>query len=598
MNNFSDLGLSSQLLKGLPELGINEPTDIQRDAIPILINGQQDFIGLAQTGTGKTAAFGLPLIDLIDPNQKHTQALVLAPTRELGQQIGQQLSAFGKYLGQIEIQTVYGGAAITNQMRDIKRKNPHIVIATPGRLIDLVKRKAIKLDQIRFLVLDEADEMLNMGFKEDIDFILEYAPKETATWLFSATMPKEIRKIVKNYMTDPKEVTVNSQNIVNVNITHKFVQIKGRDKTEALTRFIELEPDMKCVVFCRTKSDTQKVAEDLKRQGHRAEALNGDLTQKQRDFVMNGFKKHATNILVATDVAARGIDVNDLTHVIHYALPDDFAFYTHRSGRTARAGKKGISLVLSTKSDLSKIKQLERKLEINFERIEVPNSAAIGSLRIQKWANGIMQMNPIEIPKAITEEVSGVFADLSKEQLIEKLIVSELSKLSGGNVGDRDLNDSGAGRPERGERRERDGNRNERRKSERGERPERGERRESRNDRPSKGADGNQRFFINIGEIDGMNSDSLTSYIMNETNLRKLDISNVSVLEKHAYFSVDEKFSIKVNALKGKQIDGRDIRVNRDADGPTRPKKERRSQGGGRRSDGPSGRSQRGRRSR
>ncbi len=554
MNNFSDLGLSSRLLKALPELGINEPTEIQEKAIPLLISGEGDFIGLAQTGTGKTAAFGLPLIDSIDAKANYTQAVVLAPTRELGQQIGQQLAAFGKYIGQVEIQTVYGGAAIVNQIKAIKRKTPHIVIATPGRLIDLMKRKVLQLDQIKYLVLDEADEMLNMGFKDDIDYVLAHAPDETITWLFSATMPKEIRRIVKDYMDNPTEVAINSKNIVNENITHQYVQIKGRDKTEAVSRFLDLEEDMRCVIFCRTKRDTEKVAGELKKMGYLAEALNGDLSQRQRDTVMNGFKSYAVKILVATDVAARGIDVNDLTHVIHYALPDDQAFYTHRSGRTARAGKKGISLALAMKSDISKIKQLEKKLGIQFEKVMVPDGGDITNLRVLKWANNLASTEVRNIPSELLTQVEISLSELSREELIQKLISMEMGEVKG-DSNSRNLNDSGAkeGRSKEETRKSKDDRR--------------------LKDRPKKESGSDMdRYFINIGRIDGVSAEDLLHFILRETNLRKLDVKNVDLQDKHSYFEVNPKYSTKLNKLKSMQVEGRQIRVNRDADGPTKKK--------------------------
>ena len=354
MPSFIQLGLSDEVLKVLSELGFENPTDIQKQAIPFLIQGNNDFIGLAQTGTGKTAAFGLPLIERIDHTAKHTQALVLAPTRELGQQIAEQLNIYSKYLHKLNVLPVYGGAAITNQIKALK-KPQHIIIATPGRLIDLIKRKAVKLDQLDYLILDEADEMLNMGFKEDIDKILSYTPEDKLTWLFSATMPDYIKKIVKKYMEDPIEVRINAEDLVNTNIEHEYVVVRQSDKTEALTRIIDINPDIRSVVFCRTKRDTQELSEKLLAKNYKADAIHGDLSQSQRDRVMKRFKSHNVQILCATDVAARGIDVSDLTHVIHYTLPDDSSYYTHRSGRTARAGKKGVSLALVNGRETGKI---------------------------------------------------------------------------------------------------------------------------------------------------------------------------------------------------------------------------------------------------
>jgi len=336
LKDFKALGLSQAVLQALEEMGFKTPTEIQINTIPQLLTEQRDFIGLAQTGTGKTAAFGLPIVEMINPSDNNIQALILSPTRELAQQIAGQLEAFSKYQGKVNMVCVYGGANISNQIKDL-RKPTQIVIATPGRLIDLMKRKVISLTNLQYLVLDEADEMLNMGFKDELDTILAQTPGDKHTWLFSATMPSEIRRIIKNYMHDPFEVSVNSKQRVNVNIKHQYTVLKASDKIEAVRRLLDFHPDMYGIAFCRTKRDTQKVAEELNSSGYAAEPLNGDLSQAQRDAVMKRFRAKTLQLLVATDVAARGIDVDDLTHVIHYALPDDAEYYTHRSGRTGRA---------------------------------------------------------------------------------------------------------------------------------------------------------------------------------------------------------------------------------------------------------------------
>jgi len=380
LSTFKDLGLSEKLLRVLPELGIEIPTPIQEQAIPILIKADKDFIGLAQTGTGKTAAYGLPVLQNIDANLHQTQVLILTPTRELGQQVTQHINAFAKYIDGITAVAVYGGASISEQIRAL-RKNPQIVVATPGRLIDLIDRKALKIDKINYVILDEADEMLNMGFKEDIDKILSFTPEEKITWLFSATMPNEISNIVKKFMKNAAEVTLNNRNDANVNIDHQYVVVKSDDKTEALKRIIDLEEDMTAIIFCRTKLTTQDLAETLKKHHYRVDALHGDLSQAQRDTVMRRFKDNTLQIIVATDVAARGIDVNNLTHVIHYTLPDETAYYTHRSGRTARAGKKGISLSLVSSRELQRLRKFEKELKVEFTKISVPD---VHDIEIQK----------------------------------------------------------------------------------------------------------------------------------------------------------------------------------------------------------------------
>ena len=430
MNSFKNLGLSDPILQALTDLGFETPSDIQSQTIPTLLSSRTDLIGLAQTGTGKTAAFGLPLIQNIDPGDASTQALVLAPTRELGQQIAEQLNLFRKYMPKVNILSVYGGAAISNQIKALK-KPQHIIIATPGRLLDLINRKAIKLGTLKVLVLDEADEMLNMGFKEDLDKILSYSPTDKLTWLFSATMPKEIQRIVNNYMSEPVEVSAGKRNEVNPNIEHQYSMVKHTHKTEALCRFLDMEPDMRGLVFCRTKRDTQNLAEELLQNGYRADAIHGDLSQARRDEVMKRFKAHQLQVLCATDVAARGIDVNDLTHVFHYSLPDDAAYYTHRSGRTARAGKKGISLALITQREMHRIHKLQKQLKLQFTNAKVPVLTDISANRARGWAQDILRQNgTAQLDQDLLQEMELLFAGLSKEELIAKLVSKELTKLS------------------------------------------------------------------------------------------------------------------------------------------------------------------------
>ncbi len=438
LGKFKQLGLSKPILKVLEELEFTKPTEIQEQAIPLLLEGHSDFIGLAQTGTGKTAAFGLPLLERIDPSNRSTQALVLAPTRELGQQIAEQLETFSKYMEKVNVLAVYGGAAISNQIRALK-KPTQVIIATPGRLIDLIKRKAVFLDELEYLVMDEADEMLNMGFKKELDKILSYTPVEKLTWLFSATMPSEIKKIVKKYMEDPVEVKIDVKNKVNTNIEHQFAVLKRSDKLEALCRFIDIYPEMRAVVFCRTKRDTQELAESLLQINYKADAIHGDLSQKQRDRVMGRFKKNDLQLLIATDVAARGIDVNDLTHVFHFTVPDDESYYTHRSGRTARAGKKGISISFINGREGYKIRNFEKKLKINFQQVEIPDADKIASIRIEKWAENILMTNQSERLNAkLVKKVSKLFSSISKEELIENLLSIQLDQLNLGS--NKDLN--------------------------------------------------------------------------------------------------------------------------------------------------------------
>ncbi len=543
MANFTELGLSAPLLKALTEMGIETPTPIQEQAIPILTGEQRNFIGLAQTGTGKTAAFGLPLLEVLDADKRHTQALILAPTRELGQQIAQQLQLYAKYMSAIRIQVVYGGASIMEQIRALKN-TPHIIIATPGRLMDLMSRKALSIKDISHVILDEADEMLNMGFKEDIDEILSHTPEDKVTWLFSATMPRDIRRIVSKYMPEAAEIAVNKGGEMNKNIKHQYVVVREGDKTEALKRFIEVSEDMRGIVFCRTKIITQQLAEDLKKYDIKAEPLHGDLSQSQRDQVMKRFKAGGLKILIATDVAARGIDVNDLTHVFHHSLPDSFAFYTHRSGRTARAGKDGDSIAFVSGGEVRKIKMLERELKMTFEKITIPSASGIGLIKITQWAEKVLAAKPVasKVPE-IEAKVKELFAELEKEELVEKLIAIEMKKLS---FDSRDLNEGGS-RGERGGDRDRD-------------RGERGSDRRSSN--------GKTRFFINIGDMDRIDERELVEMVSMQTRLSTEDISVDKIEDKHSYFEITEQHAEKVmDDFKGFTFRGRDIRVDKAARG-------------------------------
>lgn len=441
MTTFQELGLSEEILKAITEMGFETPSDIQTEAIPLLLESNSDFIGLAQTGTGKTAAFGLPLLEQVDPSIRHTQALILAPTRELGKQIAVQLNKFGKYLKKVNSLVVYGGTPIMNQMKALRDDVQHVIIATPGRLLDLIKRKSVKLDHLKVLVLDEADEMLNMGFKEEIDKILSYVSTEKQTWLFSATMPNEIKHIVNTYMDNPVEVKINAEDKVNTNIEHQYVIVQRADKVDALKRFLDALPKLRGVVFCRTKRDTQELAELLLKKNYKADALHGDMSQVQRDRVMQRFRSNSLQVLIATDVAARGIDVNDLTHVFHFALPDDEAYYTHRSGRTARAGKKGTSIAFISSRDRYKINRMEKHLGVDFTQVRVPSLEDVAQIRVGAWCQEILDRKSEKpLPENLLELGKMMFDDLSKEELIGQLLLHQLGKMQLGTG--RDLNPS------------------------------------------------------------------------------------------------------------------------------------------------------------
>jgi len=527
------LGLSDPITKALSEVGFEEPTDIQKEAIPLLIKNPSDLIGLAQTGTGKTAAFGLPLLEMIDANVRHTQALVLSPTRELAKQITEQLLSFSKHMKGVKIVSVYGGAPISHQIKDL-RSNPQVIVATPGRLIDLIGRKAVRLKDISYVVLDEADEMLNMGFKEDMDKILSFTPEDKSTWLFSATMPKEIRKLINTYMTNPHEVSVGQRNEVNQNIEHQYVQVKSRDKSEALKRFLDSEPGMRGIIFCRTKANTQTLADELMRLNYRSAAIHGDLDQKVRERVMNRFRNHELQVLVATDVAARGIDVDDLTHVIHHSLPDDMAYYTHRSGRTARAGKKGISLSFVTSTETRKVKYIEKQLKLNFKKVNVPSVVEIKDSKMQQWAENLLRTVP---GKAVDQKLLDLtlllFEGLSKEELVKKLLTNELNRLGYNDRGNKDLNDRSEG--------------------------------SGKSDGKGNNKFAKDWYFINIGKGDDLSKKDLLEFICDQTKIDRRDVGDIVLQRKNSFFEVNKKHAKKMtNAFKGIVIDGRELRVNKD----------------------------------
>ena len=536
LNNFRKLGLSQSIIEVLDQLGFINPTPIQEKAIPMLLSKDPtDFIGLAQTGTGKTAAFGLPLIDLVDVGIKATQALIMAPTRELGQQTAQQLINFSQNNKQLNIEVVYGGTAITNQIKALKRPT-QIVVATPGRLLDLIKRKAVSLSSVRYVVLDEADEMLNMGFKEDIDKILSYTLENRVTWLFSATMPPGIRKIIKKYMDAPLEVSINVQEKINKDISHKFVTTKTANKIPALRRFLDIQPDMRGILFCRTKRETQQISDDLGNMGYEVEALHGDLSQVQRDAVMKRFKTRSMQLLIATDVAARGIDVHNLTHVLHHTLPDQLDGYTHRSGRTGRAGKKGVSLAFINPREGKRITELERKINVKFERIEVPVIEELKSSRINNWANLIINTKVDDQAEKILHDLNGQFAHLSKEDLLKRLITNQLDHLMIQSGEEIDLNESYGGSHEKHSK------------------------------------SGFHRYFINIGMIDGLTRADLIHFLSDVSGIDRKLFGELTIQKNCAFFDVDKNHDKGLSQrFKGIEIEGRSIRVNRDDDGNNRP---------------------------
>src|SRR3954447_21153469 len=426
--SFEELGLNEQLLTSIKQLGFETPTTIQEKAIPVLLSGTKDFIGLAQTGTGKTAAYGLPLLQLADAEKKYPQALVVCPTRELCIQIVNETELFKKHIRGVHVVAVYGGASIGTQIRDIRR-GVQIVVATPGRLIDLIERKAINLEQIEYVVVDEADEMLNMGFQEDIEFILKNTPRRESTWLFSATMPPEIRKVSRRYMKEPVEVTVGKINTGNVNIDHQYYITQAQHRYETLKRLIDFNPGIYGLIFTRTKADAQEISEKLTREGYDIDALHGDLTQQQRDKVMGQFRDKSLQLLIATDVAARGIDVQGITHVVNYELPDDMEVYTHRSGRTGRAGNSGICISIVHSREAFKLKQLEKMINATITRMDIPTGKDVCRKQFFFFMDKLLQADishgDYETYVPMLEEK---FADISKEEVLKRVAALEFDR--------------------------------------------------------------------------------------------------------------------------------------------------------------------------
>lgn len=535
MTKFEALGLDKSLLDAIVDLGFESPSEVQEKAIPILLNEDTDLVALAQTGTGKTAAFGFPLIQKIDSSSRTTQGLILSPTRELCLQITNELKAYSKYEKGLNVVAIYGGASITDQANQIRR-GAQIVVATPGRIKDMISRGMVNISKLDYCVLDEADEMLNMGFYEDIKDILSNTPDEKFTWLFSATMPREVSTIAKKFMHNPQEITVGSKNAGATTVQHEYYVVGGRDRYPALKRLADTNPDIFSVVFCRTKRDTQRVAEKLIEDGYNAGALHGDLSQNQRDLVMNAFRKKQIQMLVATDVAARGIDVDDITHVINYQLPDEIETYTHRSGRTGRAGKSGVSMVIVTRSELRKIKALERKLQTEFLSKKIPTGMEICEIQLHHLANKIKDTKINEEVESYLPAINEILEGLDKEDLIKKIVSVEFTRFFDYYNKTRDLN--GSDRGERGDREERGRNKAE---------------------IPTSGS---VRYFINVGERDDYDWMTLKDFLKETVGLGKEDVFKVDVKESFSFFNTDAEHSEKVLATFTEfKVDGRFVNV-------------------------------------
>jgi len=544
---FEDLGLNEQILSSISELGFEIPTPIQEKAIPVLLSGEKDFIGLAQTGTGKTAAFGLPLLQLIDAKEKYPQALIVCPTRELCIQIVNDINLFKKNVRGVHVVAVYGGASIGMQIRDIK-KGVQIVVATPGRLIDLIERKAINLEQIKYVVLDEADEMLNMGFQDDIEFILQNTPNREATWLFSATMPPEIRKVSKRYMNNPVEVTVGKANTGNKNIDHQYYVTSAHQRYETLKRLIDFHPGIYGLIFTRTKADAQEIAEKLTREGYDIDALHGDLTQAQRDKVMGQFRDKSLQLLIATDVAARGIDVQGITHVINYELPDDVEVYTHRSGRTGRAGNTGISMSIVHTRELYRLKQIQQIVQQPFHRLEIPNGKDVCRKQFFFFMDKLLQADISHGDyETYVPMLAEKFADITKEEVLKRFAALEFDRFLKyyENAEDLNVRESKERKSARGnERREFDN---------------RGRGRER-----NKSFDGNYtKLFVNLGTKDGFYKASFLQFILDMSDLRKDVLGKVDMKEMNSWIEIESSSAKQMmRSLDGKNYKGRRIRMN------------------------------------
>jgi len=551
MNAFKELGLEDHLVQAITDLGFETPSEVQEKTIPLLLDEDRDLVALAQTGTGKTAAFGFPMLQKIDINSRTTQGLILSPTRELCLQITNEMKLYGKHCKGLNVTAIYGGASITDQANQVKR-GAQIIVATPGRMKDMISRRLVDISKIEYAVLDEADEMLNMGFFEDITEILSYTPEEKSTWLFSATMPKEVSLIAKKFMDSPTEVTVGHKNMGSKNVSHEYFVVGARDRYQALKRLADANPEIFSVIFCRTKRDTQKVAEQLIEDGYNAGALHGDLSQNQRDVVMKSFRAKQIQMLVATDVAARGIDVDDITHVINYQLPDEIEIYTHRSGRTGRAGKTGISMVIASKSEVRKIKSIERIIQKEFIKKEVPNGMEICEVQLKALASKIHDTEINQEIEPYLNDINSLFEDVTKDELIKKFFSAEFTRFFNYYKKSKDL------------------------KSQSG----------STSDDNYRSDNNSARFFINIGSKDGYDWMKLKDFLRDTLQLNQDDLYKVDVKDSFAFFNTDAAHKDKVlEFFTDFKQDGRFINV----EVTEKKSRDRNRGGGGRRSGGEGG---------
>ena len=548
MSTFEELGVSEPVRRAIEEMGFENPMPVQEEVIPYLLGTRNDVIALAQTGTGKTAAFGIPILQRIDTASNETQALILSPTRELCLQIADDLRDFSKYLEGIHIEAVYGGASITQQIHALK-KGVHIIVATPGRLIDLMNRDVAHLDKVTNVVLDEADEMLNMGFSESIDAILEGVPEERNTLLFSATMSREIERIAQGYLHDYKEIVVGSRNEGAENVNHVYYMVNAKDKYLALKRIVDFYPKIFAIIFCRTRTETQEVADKLIRDGYNAEALHGELVQGQRDITMQKFRQHVTQLLVATDVAARGLDVDDLTHVINYGLPDEIESYIHRSGRTGRAGKKGTSISIIHSRETRKLKAIEKELGKEFVEGVIPAAEEICKKQLFKVMDHIVKIDVEEEQIApFMTEINRYFEFIDKDELIKKIVSMEFGKFLAYYADAPEIETV---------------------KKEKNKREKRQNEGKGKSGEPRATEAGFRRLFINVGKMDGMYPSELMKFL-NRHVKGQFEVGHIDLLPRFAYFEVPEaEAKMVMQALDGVKLRGRDIRCNEADESPS-----------------------------
>lgn len=539
MSSFDELGLTPELLSGIRELGFEEPMPIQQEVIPLLLDQPGDLIGLAQTGTGKTAAFGLPLLQHINVQHRVPQSIILCPTRELCLQITKELERYAKYLNNLNVVAVYGGADIRRQIKALK-DGAQVVVATPGRLLDLIRRDIIFLNDIRTVVLDEADEMLNMGFREDLDAILDTMPSDRNTHLFSATLPNEVAVLSKRYMSNPHTVTIGKRNAGAEQIEHIFYRVHPRDRYDALRRIVDAHPAIYGIIFCRTRQDTREVAEKLIRDGYNADALHGDLSQPQRDQVMNQFRKGYLQLLVATDVAARGIDVADLTHVIHYHLPDDVEGYTHRSGRTGRAGNQGISIALIEPRESRRLKMIEKTLPDPFREGRIPTAREIISNQIQHRISSMDQVDTDhDLLDEIMPEITSQLSELDRDELIRRFVASTYLPLLSFYKTAPNLN-APKERTKSG------------RSSRQKERNNRG-----RHKRVNRSNGSYRRLMMNVGKKDGLSPKDVIRAINEASIGQRVSIGNINIEKHFSIVEVDEQFASELGRTLNKSRIGR-----------------------------------------